>query len=92
MRKFGDGGSSRKENKIMKALGKRVTEMRKSAPTAVSKAEEDSAGKTAETPKQKINPDLGNASFKDAFRTARGAGGCARLRLVAQAVTRRSRK
>ena len=74
MRKFGDGGSSRKENKIMKALGKRVTEMRKSAPTAVSKAEEGSAGKTAETPKQKINPDLGNASFKDAFRTARGAG------------------
>lgn len=62
-----------KDNKRMKAFSKRLGEMRKSAPTAVAKAEEDTAPKlsSVDTPKQKINVDLGNLSFKEAFRAAR---------------------
>ena len=62
-----------KDNKRMKAFSKRLGEMRKSTPAAVTKAEEDTAPKLSgvDTPKQKINVDLGNLSFKEAFRAAR---------------------
>ena len=64
---------ARSDNKRMKAFSKRLNEMRKEAPAAVKKAEEDTAPKlsSVETPKQKIKADLGNVSFAEAFRAAR---------------------
>lgn len=64
---------ARSDNKRMKAFSKRLNEMRKTPSAAITKAEEATAPKlsSVDTPKQKINADLGNLSFKEAFRAAR---------------------